>query len=108
MPTALTDTQPPPVILDLRNKPLHPSPDSPPRSPSPSSTSSDSSTDPLIAQVIAGLRGTSEHVVPGQTSEDRKFAYKRSIPTMTLYSQRGLEIYEDITNTKVRPFPSLP
>ncbi|KAJ8291470.1 Ergothioneine biosynthesis protein 1 [Rhodotorula toruloides] len=97
MPTALTDTQPPPVILDLRNKPLHPSP---PRSPSPSSASSDSSTDPLIAQVIAGLRGTSEHVVPGQTSEDRKFAYKRSIPTMTLYSQRGLEIYEDITNTK--------
>ncbi|BGP74099.1 hypothetical protein NBRC10513v2_007531 [Rhodotorula toruloides] len=103
MPTALTDTQPPPVILDLRNKPLHPShssPDSPPRSPSPSSTSSDSSVDPLIAQVIAGLRGTSEHVTPGQTSEDKEFAYKRSIPTMTLYSQRGLEIYEDITNTK--------
>ncbi|GEM11237.1 hypothetical protein Rt10032_c14g5254 [Rhodotorula toruloides] len=103
MPTALTETQPPPVILDLRNKPLDDalltSPASPPPSP-PSHASSDSGVDPLVAQVIAGLRGTTDPVHPGQTHEDRKFAYKRSIPTMTLYSRRGLEIYEDITNTR--------
>lgn len=127
----MQQTQPPPLILDLRNRSPPASPPSKPvadadssssgassqdMSPSSSSHSSDNTSatsvaDPLREQIVAGLRGTKERVVPGKTDADRQFAYRRTIPTMTLYSQRGLEIYEDITNTKVRPtspasFPS--
>ncbi|GAA5839849.1 hypothetical protein JCM9279_005185 [Rhodotorula babjevae] len=113
--------QPPPLILDLRNRSSPPS--SPPSKPVPDaadsssrassqdmspSHSSDASgstggtsvADPLRDQIVAGLRGRKEAVVPGKTDADRSFSYRRTIPTMTLYSQRGLEIYEDITNTK--------
>jgi hypothetical protein len=50
------------------------------------------------------LKGTKEVVLPGDTDEDREFGYRRTVPTMTLYSQKGLEIYEDITNTQVHLF----
>lgn len=108
--------QPPPFILDLRNR-------SPPTSPSqvasdavrsssPSSlgesegTASTSATseapsDPLREQIIAGLVGSPKPTVPGKTEKDRAYAYRRTIPTMTLYSERGLSIYEEITKTKV-------
>ncbi|GAA6009429.1 uncharacterized protein JCM10292_004289 [Rhodotorula paludigena] len=108
--------QPPPLILDLRNRsppaspPSHPA-DSPSSLPSDTSShASDAATsvtseapslgDPLRDQIIAGLKGRAQPVVPGKTDVDRQFAYRRTIPTMTLYSQRGLEIYEDITNTQ--------
>ena len=121
-----TTTQPPPLILDLRNRsppssppsrPVADGPDSSSRassqdmSPSHSSDASGSTggtsvADPLRDQIVAGLRGRKEPVVPGKTDADRSFSYRRTIPTMTLYSQRGLEIYEDITNTQVRPCSS--
>ncbi|BGP43762.1 hypothetical protein JCM10449v2_007819 [Rhodotorula kratochvilovae] len=119
---AATATQPPPVILDLRNRsppasppsaPVDGPPSSPPSSRASSSqemsssgssesavTAATSVADPLREQIIAGLKGSKDAVVPGTTDADRKFAYRRTIPTMTLYSQRGLEIYEDITNTQ--------
>lgn len=115
--------QPPPFILDLRNR-------SPPASPSqvasdaarsssPSSlgesegtastnATSEAPSDPLREQIIAGLIGSPKPTVPGKTEKDRAYAYRRTIPTMTLYSERGLSIYEEITKTKVcSPFPSV-
>lgn len=108
--------QPPPFILDLRNR-------SPPASPSqvasdaarsssPSSlgesegtastnATSEAPSDPLREQIIAGLIGSPKPTVPGKTEKDRAYAYRRTIPTMTLYSERGLSIYEEITKTKV-------
>ncbi|GAA5902514.1 hypothetical protein JCM6882_002772 [Rhodosporidiobolus microsporus] len=112
-----TAAQPAPVILDLRNR-RRPSSSSPPLSPtstpsspddqgSPQSTAASSvdaedtpTVDPLREQIIQGLVGSKEPTVPGKDDADRTFAFKRTIPTMVLYSQRGLEIYEDITNTK--------
>lgn len=114
--------QPPPFILDLRNR-------SPPTSPSqvasdaarsssPSSlgesegtastnATSEAPSDPLREQIIAGLIGSPKPTVPGRTEKDRAYAYRRTIPTMTLYSERGLSIYEEITKTKVcSPFLS--
>ncbi|GAA5881500.1 hypothetical protein JCM3774_000137 [Rhodotorula dairenensis] len=107
--------QPPPFILDLRNRspptsPSHAATDAA-RSSSPSSlgesedaastnATSEAPSDPLREQIIAGLIGTSKPTVPGQTDKDAAFAYRRSIPTMTLYSERGLSIYEEITKTK--------
>ncbi|KWU42457.1 hypothetical protein RHOSPDRAFT_21167 [Rhodotorula sp. JG-1b] len=107
--------QPPPFILDLRNR-------SPPASPcqvasdaarssSPSSlgesegtastnATSEAPSDPLREQIIAGLIGSPKPTVPGKTEKDRAYAYRRTIPTMTLYSERGLSIYEEITKTK--------
>lgn len=108
--------QPPPFILDLRNRspptsPNHSATDAA-RSSSPSSlgesedtastnATSEASSDPLREQIIAGLIGTEKATVPGQADKDTAFAYRRSIPTMTLYSERGLSIYEEITKTKV-------
>ncbi|GAA5988472.1 hypothetical protein JCM11641_007161 [Rhodosporidiobolus odoratus] len=103
--------QPAPVILDLRNRSTCSPPASPSTSPSSLSDSASTSassindedsspTDPLREQVIKGLVGTQQAVLPGKTDDDRQFAYKRTIPTMTLYSEKGLNIYEDITNTK--------
>ncbi|GAA6017455.1 hypothetical protein JCM10207_008231 [Rhodosporidiobolus poonsookiae] len=104
-----TTTQPPPQILDLRNRPASRSPplsptSSPSRSDSPSTPASsvadeDVGVDPLRQQIVDGLLKT-QHTVPGKTDEDRQFGFTKTVPTMVLYSQRGLEIYEDITNTK--------
>ena len=44
----------------------------------------------LKQEIEAGLIGTQELIVPGSTSEDRKWAYRRSIPTVTLYDEIGL------------------
>ncbi|GAA5833679.1 hypothetical protein JCM11251_003203 [Rhodosporidiobolus azoricus] len=109
--------QPDPVILDLRNR-RPSSSHSPPPSPSesPSGAGSPSSTAPsslpaaeddappvdtwLRDQIVQGLVGKEQHIVPGKEKVDETFRYKRTVPTMVLYSERGLEIYEDITNTK--------
>lgn len=109
--------QPAPTILDLRRRS---SVSSPPSSPSSlhsdasdkdttatSTPEEDAPSDWLKTEVVKGLIGTGEVTLPGDTDEDREFAYRRTVPTMTLYSQRGLEIYEDITNTKVRFFSPL-
>lgn len=109
--------QPPPFILDLRNRSPPASPEhaasDPARSSSPSSlgesdgaastnaTSEAAPADPLRDQIVSGLIGSPKPIAPGKTEQDARFAYRRTIPTMTLYSERGLSIYEDITKTKV-------
>ncbi|GAA5982534.1 hypothetical protein JCM10908_006688 [Rhodotorula pacifica] len=117
MPDAASpaSVQPPPFILDLRNRSPPTSPNQlasdAARSSSPSSlgesedtasthATSEAPSDPLREQIIAGLIGSSRPTVPGRTEKDAAFAYRRTIPTMTLYSERGLSIYEDITKTK--------
>ncbi|BGP55830.1 hypothetical protein JCM8202v2_003437 [Rhodotorula sphaerocarpa] len=109
--------QPPPFILDLRNRSPPASPEhaasDPARSSSPSSlgesdgaastnaTSEAAPADPLRDQIVSGLIGSPKPIAPGKTEQDARFAYRRTIPTMTLYSERGLSIYEDITKTKL-------
>ncbi|GAA5905979.1 hypothetical protein JCM5296_001307 [Sporobolomyces johnsonii] len=89
-----TQQQPPPLILDLRNRS-----NSPPSSPSEAgSIETVPPVDPLREQLIAGLKGT-ELVVPGRTDADRQFGYTKRVPTMFLYGEKGLSIYEDITKT---------
>lgn len=56
------------------------------------SVGSSSSGDPesLRDQIERGLVGTTKASVPGATAEDRKWAYKRSVPTTVLYDEAGL------------------
>ena len=105
MPTA-TNQQAPPQVLSLRNgssqapPPVREGSDSSPPS-SPSSDHTDSPpVDPLREQIISNLKGTEELTIPGMTEEDRAFGFRRRIPTMVLYSEKGLQIYERITQTK--------
>ena len=41
-------------------------------------------------EIEAGLLGTEEATVPGDTEEDKAWSYKRSVPTVTLYDETGL------------------
>lgn len=43
----------------------------------------------LRDQIERSLLGT-ELVVPGDTEEDKRWAYRRSVPTVVLYSEKGL------------------
>ncbi|KAI5481354.1 hypothetical protein MNV49_004976 [Pseudohyphozyma bogoriensis] len=54
----------------------------------------------LKDQLVRGLADGQPETVPGATAEDRKYAYRRRIDTLCLYSDRGLEIYEHITALK--------
>ncbi|GAA6042900.1 hypothetical protein JCM8097_002759 [Rhodosporidiobolus ruineniae] len=116
--TASTPSSPPPpTILDLRNRSPSSPPASPPHSPvdaasNPASSPSTIATsvsddvdpkplvDPLRQQIVDGLLGSKAPIVPGKDSIDRQYSFRRTVPTMTLYSERGLEIYEQITRTK--------
>lgn len=80
----------------------------------PSSTSFPSSEPPLIDlysgsqasmaitdealrnDIIGGLRGSETFTVPGNVDspEDRKFAFRRTMPTTALYSEVGLQLYD--------------
>jgi hypothetical protein len=44
----------------------------------------------LKDQIEAALLGTGEVTVPGDTPEDQKWAFKRSVPTVVLYDEQGL------------------
>jgi hypothetical protein len=46
--------------------------------------------EPLRDQIQRGLLGTDTPTIPGQTAEDKKWAYKRSVPTLVLYDETGL------------------
>jgi hypothetical protein len=46
--------------------------------------------EPLRSQIERGLLGTTTPTVPGDTPEDQKWAYKRSVPTVVLYDEHGL------------------
>lgn len=69
-----------PSILDLRSTSLSPS---------------------LKHLVAQGLVDNQPRVVPGASPDDLLFAYSRSIDTLCLYSDAGLDIYEDITELQV-------
>jgi len=44
----------------------------------------------LGEQIEAGLLGSKQSTVPGNTPEDEAWAYKRSVPTVVLYDEQGL------------------
>lgn len=50
----------------------------------------DSPAEPLREQIERGLLGTPRPTVPGNTEEDIKWSYKRSVPTVVLYDEEGL------------------
>lgn len=99
----MSQQQAPPLVLSLRNG-SSPSASqtngAPPASPTSSEFSDSLPVDPLLEQIVSGLRGSAQETVPGPTDADRSFAFKRKIPTMVLYSEKGLQIYERITQTK--------
>lgn len=43
----------------------------------------------LRDQIERSLIGT-EPIVPGDTEEDKQWAYRRTVPTVVLYSEKGL------------------
>lgn len=49
----------------------------------------DTPPESLRDQIERGLLGT-DTVIPGETEEDKRWAYRRSVPTVVLYSERGL------------------
>lgn len=52
----------------------------------------------LKEEIEAGLIGTSDPVVPGSEPEDLKWSFKRSVPTLVLYDEQGLRLYDRITS----------
>jgi hypothetical protein len=44
----------------------------------------------LKKEIEAGLLGTGKVTIPGDTEEDLKWSFKRSVPTMVLYDEQGL------------------
>jgi tRNA-specific adenosine deaminase 2 len=52
----------------------------------------------LRKEIIKGLRGAETYIVPGSVDsvEDRKFAFRRTLPTTILYSERGLLLYDKL------------
>lgn len=44
----------------------------------------------LTDQIEKALLGTGKVTVPGDTEEDKKWAFKRSVPTVVLYTEQGL------------------
>lgn len=44
----------------------------------------------LTDQIEKALLGTGKVTVPGETEEDKKWAFKRSVPTVVLYTEQGL------------------
>ncbi|ORX33987.1 hypothetical protein BD324DRAFT_584223 [Kockovaella imperatae] len=51
----------------------------------------------LKQEIEAGLIGKTEATIPGDTPEDKSWAYTRSVPTVVLYDEMGLRLYDDIT-----------
>lgn len=64
-----------------------------------SSGSPDSDTSPwsLRSEIESALEGTDEPTIPGSGEEDKKWAFKRSVPTVVLYDEIGLRLYDKIT-----------
>ncbi|KAN0066219.1 hypothetical protein ACQY0O_000313 [Thecaphora frezii] len=59
----------------------------------------ESAQEKLRHDIISGLRGFDQPVIPGKEadSEDRSFAYKRTLPTVILYDEQGLILYDKLT-----------
>nr|XP_018265365.1 uncharacterized protein I303_01730 [Kwoniella dejecticola CBS 10117]OBR87523.1 hypothetical protein I303_01730 [Kwoniella dejecticola CBS 10117] len=58
-------------------------------------------------QIELALKGTKEIQYPGEGEEDRAWGYKRSVPTLVLYDEEGLRLYDKITSSapEYYPFP---
>jgi hypothetical protein len=52
----------------------------------------------LREDIIKGLRGSQTFIIPGSVDneQDRKFAFRRTLPTTILYSERGLLLYDEL------------
>ncbi|KAA1112947.1 hypothetical protein PGT21_016348 [Puccinia graminis f. sp. tritici] len=59
--------------------------------------SSNGLTEPSLRQEIIDGLTRQTLVVPGNAPEDRSFAYSKLIPTVVLYDNFGLELYDQIT-----------
>ncbi|EIW71173.1 hypothetical protein TREMEDRAFT_42626 [Tremella mesenterica DSM 1558] len=51
----------------------------------------------LKEQIEQGLTKT-EKLIPGEKEEDEKWSYKKTIPTLVLYDEQGLRLYDKITS----------
>ncbi|WWC86788.1 uncharacterized protein L201_001667 [Kwoniella dendrophila CBS 6074] len=58
-------------------------------------------------QIETSLKGTTEIQYPGNEEEDKEWGYKRSVPTLVLYDEEGLRLYDKITSSapEYYPFP---
>ena len=56
----------------------------------PVSAASSGEASSLREQIEAGLLGTKEATIPGNTADDKAWAFKRSVPTVVLYDEQGL------------------
>ncbi|GAC96727.1 hypothetical protein PHSY_004311 [Pseudozyma hubeiensis SY62] len=63
-----------------------------------SSLSSTSTDDQLRRDIVSGLQST-QLVIPGKENnpEDRRFAYRKILPTTILYDEQGLILYDKLT-----------
>ncbi|EPQ32309.1 uncharacterized protein PFL1_00505 [Pseudozyma flocculosa PF-1] len=63
------------------------------------SLSPESAKDKLRQDILAGLRGLDQPMIPGKENdaEDRSFAYRRTLPTVILYDEQGLLLYDKLT-----------
>ena len=56
-----------------------------------SSTEPTSTAQPTLREsIIRGLKGSETDIVPGDEQEDQEWKYRKSIPTMVLYDEKGL------------------
>lgn len=64
-----------------------------------SSEGQQSQTDTLRAEIHEGLKGSKTSIVPGSTEdpEDVKWAYNKTLPTMILYDEEGLRLYDEVS-----------
>jgi tRNA-specific adenosine deaminase 2 len=64
-----------------------------------SSEGQQSQTDTLRAEILEGLKGSKTSIVPGSTedAEDVKWAYNKTLPTMILYDEEGLRLYDEVS-----------
>lgn len=65
----------------------------------------------LKQDLVNGLRGNGDGpaeliVTPEDRDDGDSLPHTRSIPTMVLYSDKGLSIYEEITQLEVRAPPA--
>jgi hypothetical protein len=91
IPTQGTPTLRPPTIVPLPNDPS---------SDQPSSSSSSEGETPafeLKQRIIAGLRGANAPAQDSTAASKNGWEYKKSIPTMVLYDEKGLRLYDAIT-----------
>ena len=63
----------------------------------------------LREEIIKGLRGTEQDIIPGEEEEDKQWKYRRSIPTMVLYDEKGLRsVRPRVGRVHVDVIPGIP